>query len=98
MLSLKPTFDLFWAVRFNDGGGGRGNGLRDALAVTLVRGTGSRRDGWDSRCSWVESTRFGAALSSTFRDGPAAGLGRCTCTVESRSLGQDGVLSTFRPW
>jgi len=67
-------------------------------AVVLMRETGSRREGWNSRCSWVENTRLGAALSFTFRDGPAAGLGGCTCTLESRSLGQDGVRSTFRPW
>jgi len=60
------------ALRFDDGGGGRDNLLRGALGGDLMREIGSRREGWNTRCSWIENTRLGAAQSSTFRDGPAA--------------------------
>jgi len=69
------------------GGGGRDNRMRFCTRCSRIREIGARRERWNTRCSWVENTRLGAALSSTFRDGPAAGLGGCTRTSESRSLG-----------
>jgi len=54
------------------GGGGRDNRMRFCARCSRMREIGSRREGWNTRCSWVENTRLGAAQSSTFRDSPAA--------------------------